>query len=224
MAPARSRSARPSTALQWHGGAPRRRGECRHRLLSPARGCKLGREGAAMIDLYTWTTPNGRKISIMLEEVGLPYKVIPVDLGKEEQFNAGVHRDQSRTRRSRRSSTTTCPAGRWRSSSRAPSSSISPRRPASSCRRRARAQPGDPVAHVPDEPRRPDHRPGGPLREPGAGEDSVRHPALHQRIAAHHRRAQHRARKAASSSPATTRSPTSRRIPGSPPPGGRLPA
>ena len=39
-----------------------------------------------MIDLYTWTTPNGRKISIFLEEVGLPYKVIPVNLGKEEQF------------------------------------------------------------------------------------------------------------------------------------------
>ena len=40
-----------------------------------------------MIDLYTWTTPNGRKISVMLEEVGLPYKVIPVDLGKEQQFS-----------------------------------------------------------------------------------------------------------------------------------------
>jgi GST-like protein len=39
-----------------------------------------------MIDLYTWTTPNGRKISIMLEEVELPYKVIPVDLGKQQQF------------------------------------------------------------------------------------------------------------------------------------------
>jgi GST-like protein len=39
-----------------------------------------------MIDLYTWTTPNGRKISIMLEETGLPYKVIPVDLSKEEQL------------------------------------------------------------------------------------------------------------------------------------------
>ena len=39
-----------------------------------------------MIDLYTWTTPNGRKISIMLEEVGLPYKVIPVDLGKNQQM------------------------------------------------------------------------------------------------------------------------------------------
>lgn len=41
-----------------------------------------------MLDLYTWTTPNGRKISIMLEEVGLPYRVIPVDLSKEEQLGA----------------------------------------------------------------------------------------------------------------------------------------
>ena len=41
-----------------------------------------------MIDLYTWTTPNGRKISIMLEEVGLPYRVIPVNLGKQQQFSA----------------------------------------------------------------------------------------------------------------------------------------
>ena len=39
-----------------------------------------------MIDLYTWTTPNGRKVSIMLEEVGLPYRVIPVHIGKGEQF------------------------------------------------------------------------------------------------------------------------------------------
>lgn len=38
-----------------------------------------------MIDLYTWTTPNGRKISIMLEEIGLPYEVVPVDLGAEAQ-------------------------------------------------------------------------------------------------------------------------------------------
>ncbi len=39
-----------------------------------------------MIDLYTWSTPNGRKISIMLEETGLPYRVHPVDLSKGEQF------------------------------------------------------------------------------------------------------------------------------------------
>ena len=40
-----------------------------------------------MIELYTWSTPNGRKIPIMLEEVGLPYTVKPIDLGKNEQFD-----------------------------------------------------------------------------------------------------------------------------------------
>ena len=39
-----------------------------------------------MIDLYTWSTPNGRKASIMLEEVGLPYKVHAIDISKNEQF------------------------------------------------------------------------------------------------------------------------------------------
>ena len=39
-----------------------------------------------MIDLYTWTTPNGRKVSIMLEEIGLPYKAIPINISKDEQF------------------------------------------------------------------------------------------------------------------------------------------
>ena len=39
-----------------------------------------------MIDLYTWTTPNGRKVSILLEELGLPYTVHAVDINKGEQF------------------------------------------------------------------------------------------------------------------------------------------
>ncbi|HRF10114.1 MAG TPA: glutathione S-transferase N-terminal domain-containing protein [Xanthobacteraceae bacterium] len=39
-----------------------------------------------MIDLYTWTTPNGRKVSIALEEMGLPYSVHPINIGKDEQF------------------------------------------------------------------------------------------------------------------------------------------
>jgi len=39
-----------------------------------------------MIELYTWSTPNGRKVSIMLEECGLPYNVHKVDIGKGEQF------------------------------------------------------------------------------------------------------------------------------------------
>ena len=40
-----------------------------------------------MIDLHAWPTPNGQKISIMLEECGLPYKVFAVDINKGEQFN-----------------------------------------------------------------------------------------------------------------------------------------
>jgi GST-like protein len=39
-----------------------------------------------MIDLYTWSTPNGRKVSIMLEELGLPYNVHPINIGKDDQF------------------------------------------------------------------------------------------------------------------------------------------
>jgi GSH-dependent disulfide-bond oxidoreductase len=39
-----------------------------------------------MIDLYFWMTPNGYKISILLEELALPYRVIPVHIGKGEQF------------------------------------------------------------------------------------------------------------------------------------------
>jgi GST-like protein len=39
-----------------------------------------------MIDLYTWSTPNGRKVSIMLEECALPYRVHKIDIGKDEQF------------------------------------------------------------------------------------------------------------------------------------------
>jgi GST-like protein len=39
-----------------------------------------------MIDLYTWTTPNGRKVSIALEELGIPYAAHAVDISKDEQF------------------------------------------------------------------------------------------------------------------------------------------
>jgi len=39
-----------------------------------------------MIDLYTWTTPNGRKVSIMLEETGLDYTAHAINIGQDEQF------------------------------------------------------------------------------------------------------------------------------------------
>lgn len=40
-----------------------------------------------MIDLYTWTTPNGRKVSILLEELGVPYTAHAIDISKDEQFD-----------------------------------------------------------------------------------------------------------------------------------------
>ena len=40
-----------------------------------------------MINLYTWPTPNGRKISILLEELQVPYKIIPIDIEKDKQFS-----------------------------------------------------------------------------------------------------------------------------------------
>src|SRR6201981_3306830 len=57
----------PATALSGYALAPRK-------------------EVTTVIDLYTWTTPNGRKASIMLEEVGIPYEAHAVDIGKDEQF------------------------------------------------------------------------------------------------------------------------------------------
>ena len=39
-----------------------------------------------MIEVHSWATPNGHKIHIMLEECGLPYRVVPVDIGAGEQF------------------------------------------------------------------------------------------------------------------------------------------
>src|SRR4026208_1341496 len=46
---------------------------------------RLNRE-SALIDLYTWSTPNGRKVSIMLEELDLPCTVHAIDIGKGDQF------------------------------------------------------------------------------------------------------------------------------------------
>jgi len=39
-----------------------------------------------MIEVYSWATPNGHKVHVMLEECGLPYRAIPVDIGAGEQF------------------------------------------------------------------------------------------------------------------------------------------
>ena len=42
-----------------------------------------------MIDLHYWPTPNGKKVTILLEELGLPYKVVPVHIGRGDQFTDG---------------------------------------------------------------------------------------------------------------------------------------
>ena len=42
---------------------------------------------AQPIDLYYWPTPNGYKITIFLEEAGLPYNIVPVDIAAGEQFD-----------------------------------------------------------------------------------------------------------------------------------------
>jgi GST-like protein len=41
-----------------------------------------------MIDLYYWPTPNGHKITILFEELALPYRIVPVDIGKGDQFTS----------------------------------------------------------------------------------------------------------------------------------------
>src|ERR1700719_4896657 len=44
-------------------------------------------EGPPMIDLYYWTTPNGHKITMFLEETGLSYRIVPVNIGSGAQFD-----------------------------------------------------------------------------------------------------------------------------------------
>jgi len=55
----------------------------------PSAGCGPRRhddQDIPMIDLYYWTTPNGHKITLFLEEAGLPYKIHPINIGRGDQF------------------------------------------------------------------------------------------------------------------------------------------
>jgi GST-like protein len=45
------------------------------------------KEDNAMIDLHYWPTPNGKKVTILLEECGMPYKIVPVNIGRGDQFS-----------------------------------------------------------------------------------------------------------------------------------------
>src|SRR5258708_29790414 len=53
----------------------------------PIPSCIHRRRGTGLIKLYFWPTPNGYKISILLEELGLPYEVEAVHIGKGQQFS-----------------------------------------------------------------------------------------------------------------------------------------
>src|SRR6266436_4591297 len=60
------------------------------RSLLPISSCPISfrptHGGLSMIDLHYWPTPNGKKVTILLEECGLPYKLVPCNIGRGDQF------------------------------------------------------------------------------------------------------------------------------------------
>ena len=135
-----------------------------------------------MIDLYTWPTPNGHKVHIMLEETGLPYTRAPDRHPGRRPVQAGVPEDQPeqqdardrRPGRTGREADVHVRVGRDSVLSRLQDRQV----PAGG---RARPVDGDAVGDVPDGPHRPDARPGAPLPRLRAGEDRVRDEPLPQR-------------------------------------------
>ena len=47
-----------------------------------------------MYDVHYWPTPNGKKVTILLEELGVPYKVVPCNIGRGDQFTPGIPQDE----------------------------------------------------------------------------------------------------------------------------------
>jgi len=80
MAGTRKKSKKSAPKAKVSAGPARRKAPLRRKA---ARSARKTRE---QIELYYWPTPNGWKISIMLEECGLPYVMVPVNIGKGEQF------------------------------------------------------------------------------------------------------------------------------------------
>ena len=160
-----------------------------------------------MIDLYTWVTPNGRKVSILLEELGLPYEVHPIDIGKDDQFTpeflaispnnkipAIVDRDTGISLMESGAILIYLAdkTGKFLPAAGEPRYRV------------------DRMADVADGRHRTDARPGAPLPALQQGQGALRRGALSRRGAPALRRARPAARGATPSSPATTRSPTSR--------------
>ncbi len=143
--------------------------------------CPLGTE-VTMIELYSWPTPNGHKIHIMLEECGLPYRPARRRHRRRRPVQAGVPEDQPEQqdpghRRQRRTGRQADLALRVGRDPDLPGGQDRPL-PAAG---RARQVHGAAVADVPDGRRRSDARPGASLPALRAREDRVRDQALHQR-------------------------------------------
>ena len=167
------------------------------------------------IELHYWPTPNGHKITIMLEECGLPYEIKPVNIGRATSSSPSSWPSRPTTACPPSSIPTGPAASRSRSSSWAPSCSISAARPASSI----------PPTSAPASRwssgcsgRWPTSAPmagqAHHFRNYAPGEDQVRHRPLHQRGEPALRRHEHAPQRTATTSPARTRSPTWRAIPG----------
>src|SRR5580704_6849383 len=62
------------------------RGRCLHCPFARAQNAARTGGESPMIDLYYWPTPNGHKITMFLEETEIPYAIVPVNIGKGEQF------------------------------------------------------------------------------------------------------------------------------------------
>ncbi len=164
------------------------------------------RRDSTMIDLYTWTTPNGRKVSIMLEELGLPYRAIPVDISANEQFKPEFLKISPNNK---------IPAivdhdtGIALMESGAILLYLADKTGRLSGRRQVGLA-GRRVAHDADGQRRADARPGPSLPALQQGQVGIRREALRRRGEADLRGARQRGSAKPSTSRATTRSPTSR--------------
>ena len=135
-----------------------------------------------MIDLYTFGTPNGVKVSIMLEEVGLPYRAHRVNILEDEQFDPEFLKI-SPNNKIPAIVDSDGPDGEPISlfESGAILLYLADKTGQLIPSRRARALAGDGVADVPDGGRRPDVRPGQPFPPLRQGGGALRHRALHHR-------------------------------------------
>jgi glutathione S-transferase len=134
-----------------------------------------------LIDLYTWPTPNGHKVHILLEETGLEYRVHPIDIGAGDQFKpeflAISPNNKIPAMVDQRG-----PGGKPAlAESGAMLFYLASKTGRFLAAGRARSLGGDAVGHDADGPRRPDARPGAPLPAVRAGEDRVRHEPLPER-------------------------------------------